>query len=117
MKSGALNLPVDIMLRSENVDAYRQRSLVETLWRQVWCEFTPFRGGELSRTGEVTANPSGRFRFAYLDVMAPDGNGVVLNEDMVIRHDGLVWDIDVVHIDHTAKRYVEVIAIKKRLAA
>lgn len=117
MKSGDLKLPVQIMTRSPSVDAYRQRSLTETLWRQVWCEFTPFRGGELTRTAEITSNPSAKFRFAYLDVMAPDGDGAVLNEDMVIRHDGQVWDIDVVHVDHTSKRFVEVIAIKKRLAA
>ncbi|WP_293862485.1 head-tail adaptor protein [uncultured Alsobacter sp.] len=117
MRSGNLSLPVQIYRRSEQLDPYRQRQLVETLWRQVWCEFTPFRGGELSRTGDVTENPTAKFRFAYLDVMAPGAGGVVLNSDMVIRHDGRVWDIDVVHIDHATKRYVEVMAIAKRLAA
>lgn len=118
MRMGLQSVPVEILERSTARNAIGQQVQTLTLWRRVWGSFTPFRGGELSLAGGVEHNPTAKFRFAYMDVQNPAGDGKSLHSNMVLRmpDSDLLWDVDVVHPDLATKRDVQVIAIGKRAA-
>jgi head-tail adaptor len=115
MRAGKRNTPVEILVRMDTVDAIGQPSTEFVVWRQIWAEFTPLRGGETREGSEVLSQPTANFRFDWWDVMEPDSGGSVLTTAMLFRVDGLLFDIDVIHADRNQRSQVRCIGVQKRL--
>lgn len=84
-------------------------------WTQCYARVLPVRGGEdvVARGTEVQTTI--RAWFDYYDVMDPIGDGVNLNEGMVIQLEepaGWLFNIIAVHPDYETKRTVQVDAVR-----
>jgi Phage head-tail joining protein len=86
------------------------------VWHDAWAKKRGIRGGEVINAREPQRQTVEEFFFDYPDVMDPIGDGLSLNETMVIRYKKGLYDIDAVFPDETKRREVRVVATSRRLA-
>lgn len=103
MRSGAKNVLVDIMSRQETTHPdYNTPLFVFAAWKEnVFAHAEPRRGREIEMEGQVVAETYMRFDFDYFDAVG-------ITETMVVRHEGILYDVKGVLPDLGTKEFITV---------